>query len=66
MNRARNNFREFSIERTIFPDGRIITTKEDISREITAHFTAIFKNEPSSDTLTGTQFLEGVRVFYED
>ena len=66
VNRARNNFRKCNIERIISPDGRVLTTKEDISREITAHFTAIFKNQPSSDTLAGTEFLEGVRDCYED
>ena len=54
MNRARNNFRKCNIEKIIAPNGRVLTTKEDISREITVHFTAIFQNQPSSDTLTGT------------
>jgi hypothetical protein len=32
-----------------------------ISEGIISHFTSIFKNQPSSDILTGIEFLEGVR-----
>jgi hypothetical protein len=66
VNRARNNFRKCSIERIIVPDDRVLTTKEDISREITSHFTAFFNNQPSSDTLAGTEFLEEIRDCSED
>ncbi len=61
VSRAKDNFRKCCFENIIAPDGRILTTKEDISEEIISHFTSIFKNQPSSDILAGTEFLEGVK-----
>jgi hypothetical protein len=61
VNRAKDNFRKCSFEKIIAPDGRVLTFKEDVTREMISHFTSIFKNQPSSDILAGAEFLEGVR-----
>lgn len=58
---AKDNFRKCSFEKIIAPNGRVLTSKEDVSRDMISHFTSIFKNQPSSHMLAGTKFLEGVR-----
>ncbi|KZR97234.1 Uncharacterized protein APZ42_008010, partial [Daphnia magna] len=45
----------------IAPNGTCLSAKEDMSVEIVDHFKKICKTQPSPDTLTGTDFLEGVR-----
>ncbi|EFX65213.1 hypothetical protein DAPPUDRAFT_333423 [Daphnia pulex] len=61
VNRAKDNFGKCSFEKIIAPDGRVLTSKEYVSREMISHFTSIFKNQPSSVMLAGTEFLGGVR-----
>jgi hypothetical protein len=61
VNRAKDNFRKFSFEKIITPDGRVLTSKEDVSREMISYFTSIFKNQPSSDMPARTEFLDGVK-----
>ncbi|KZR98346.1 Uncharacterized protein APZ42_006281, partial [Daphnia magna] len=61
INRARNNYRKWCIDKIIAPNGTCLSTKEEISAEIVAQITKIFKTQPSPDILAGSEFLEGVR-----
>ncbi|KZS10396.1 Uncharacterized protein APZ42_025147 [Daphnia magna] len=58
VNRARINYRKCRIDKIISYSGTCLSTKEDISGEIISHISKIFKNQPSPDTLAGTEFQE--------
>ena len=61
VHKAHKNYQKTIINKLTTEDGITLTQEDEIKKEITKHFTRMFKNQELADTSLKTCFLEGIR-----